>query len=71
VKPGSIGPRLAVVAGLLGLAGCQGHGDPYCRMHNAADLAPGRAAYAAMSQAERRASEDRLNAYAQRCGWEP
>lgn len=64
--------RIVILAALgLALAGCQGSRDPFCLAHNAADLTPAPGAYAAMKPSERRAAEDRLNATAQRCGWEP
>jgi septum formation inhibitor MinC len=65
--------RIVILAGLVGLAlaGCQGNRDPFCLAHNAADLTPAAGVYAAMKPSERRAAEDRLNATAQRCGWEP
>jgi hypothetical protein len=65
--------RLGILLGAvaLALAGCQSNRDPFCLAHNAADLTPAREAYVAMSPAERRAAEDRLNMQARRCGWEP
>lgn len=53
------------------LAGCRSSLDPFCRAHSAADFAPARQTYEAMSPAERRAAADQLNDAARRCGWEP
>ena len=62
---------LAVLCCALALAACQSFSDPLCRTQNAADLTPSREAYRAMSPAERRAAEQRLQEAARRCGWEP
>lgn len=52
------------------LAGCQS-AERACPGVTAVDYTPSRSQHAAMSPAERRAAQARLDAMARRCGWEP
>jgi hypothetical protein len=67
-------PAAALLAAALlaALPGCRpGLTDPFCQTRNAADLTPSARDYAAMSPAERREAQRRLDDAARRCGWEP
>lgn len=64
--------RLPIIIALLSviLSGCRST-DPACLGRTAADYAPGRERYGAMSRAERRQAARDFDVLTQRCGWEP